>query len=35
MEAICKKCGAKFILDGEMPQELECLCSSKEFNLEN
>jgi hypothetical protein len=35
MEAICKKCGAVFILDNEMPQELECLCTSQDFEIKN
>lgn len=35
MEAICKKCGAVFVLDSELPQEFECLCNSKEFNIKD
>ncbi|MEK6937294.1 MAG: hypothetical protein AABW58_04445 [Nanoarchaeota archaeon] len=31
VEAKCKECGALFVIDMEIPKEMECFCGSEVF----
>lgn len=34
-EATCKQCGAVFVLNDKLPQNLECFCESTDFEVKH
>ena len=33
MEIKCKECGAIFVIDSIVPEDMECFCSSEKFEI--
>lgn len=33
VEAKCKECGALFVIDSSIPEEMECFCGNEVFEI--